>query len=173
VVNVLTIYSERGNAQALTLEQVQFVVNKYTNEWNARNPQYPLWVYTTGPGDPISVPGAGANFGRDKGGMEIAIHAEVILLNKSMVPESILTTFTHEYGHAQYRLAHPTNFDTVDSEVAAIRSSLTILPKESFESLAYREAKAIKEMANMEPYKSALQKLANDPLWKKYSSGLR
>jgi hypothetical protein len=71
-----------------------------------------------------------------------------------MVSESILTTFTHEYGHAQYRVAHPNDFQEVDSEIAAIKSSLTILPSEGFEYLAYREASAFKGMARDEPYQA-------------------
>ncbi|MEI9479690.1 MAG: hypothetical protein WCO26_24395, partial [Deltaproteobacteria bacterium] len=35
--------------------------------------------------------------------------------------------------------------------------------------LAYREAKAVKEMSSKEPYKSAVIKLAEDPMWRKYS----
>src|SRR6185437_5453585 len=70
---------------------------------------------------------------------------------------------------SQYRLAHPGDFDDVASEIAAIKSSLTLLPKEGLESLAFREARAIREMANRDPYRSAVQRLADDPIWIKYS----
>lgn len=151
---------------SMTLEQVQPIVQKYVNEWNAQNPNYPMWVVLAKPGDPLNIPGA--MFPQNKAGMEQPIHAHLIVLNKNMVAESILTTFTHEYGHALYRRAHVHDFNEIDSEVAAIRSSLTILPKEGFEPLAYREAKAINEMADKEPDKSAVEKLKTDPLWRKY-----
>jgi hypothetical protein len=156
----------------LTIEQVQPIVQRYVNDWNSRNrsPKYPLWVILAGPGDPINIPGA--TFGtleNPKAGMEFPVNAHLILINKGMMPESILTTFTHEYGHAQYRLAHQNDFQEVDSEVAAVKSSLTILPKEGFEYLAYREAKAIKEIAKEEPYRGALQRLSTDPVWIKYA----
>ena len=150
----------------MTSEQVQPIVQKYVNEWNTQNPNYPMWVLLANPGDPLNIPGA--MFPPNKAGMEQPIHAHLIVLSKNMVAESVLTTFTHEYGHALYRRGHARRFNEVDSEVAAIRSSLTILPKEGLEQLAYREAKAVNEMADKEPYKSAVQKLESDPLWRKY-----
>jgi len=150
----------------MTSEQVQAIVQKYVNEWNTENPNYPMWIVLAGPGDPLNIPGA--TFPQNTAGMEQPINAHLIVLNKNMVAESILTTFAHEYGHAVYRRGHTHNFNDVDSEVAAIRSSLTILPKEDLEPLAYREAKAINEMAAKEPYKSAVQRLESDSLWRKY-----
>jgi hypothetical protein len=156
---------------ALTLEQVQLIVQKYVNDWNNQNPKYFLWVCLANPGDSINIPGV--RFGapeKPMAGMEVPIDSQMlIVINKNMLPESILQTFTHELGHALYRLAHPNDFQIVDSEVAAVHSSLTILPREGFESLAYREAKAFQEMANDEPYRSALERISNDPLWRKYA----
>lgn len=162
--------SRRGGHMALTIEQVQPIVQKYVDEWKGHNPQYPLWVSLASPGDSINVPGVTfSTTASPKAGMELAIHAHLIVINRSMVPESILTTFTHEYGHAQYRIVHPNDFREVDSEIAPIKSSLIILPSEGFEYLAYREASAFKEMAREEPYRSAVQRLAAYPLWRKYS----
>jgi hypothetical protein len=155
----------------LTLEQVQPIVQKWVDDWNKRHPENPLWVSLLNPGDPINIPGV--TFGtaaNPKAGMELPIRAHLIVINRNMVPESVLTTFTHEYGHALYRLAHPNDFQEIDSEVEAIKSSLTILPSEGFEYHAYREAKAFKDMASAEPYRSAVERLAADPLWIKYSS---
>lgn len=160
----------RGGQMALSLDQVKPVIQKYVDDWKTRNPQNPLWVSLASPGDPINVPGV--TFGTavsPKAGMELPIHAHLIVLNRNMVPESILTTFTHEYGHAQYRVAHPNDFQEIGSEIAALKSSLTILPSEGFEYLAHREASAFKEMARDEPYRSAVARLAADPLWRKYS----
>jgi hypothetical protein len=154
----------------LTLEQVQPIIQKYVHLWETLNPKRPMWVSLAGPGDPVNVPGV--RFGTPEkpvAGMENQITAVLIIINKNMIPDSILTTFTHEYGHAEYREAHPNNFQEIDSEVAAVKSSLTILPKEGFVYLAYKEAKAVKEMSKDEPYRSAVQRLANDPLWTKYS----
>jgi hypothetical protein len=156
---------------ALTVEQVQPIVEKYVTEWNNRTPRHPLWVTLASPGDPINVPGVtfGA-VGGLKAGMELPICAHLIVINRIMVPESLLTTFTHEFGHAEYRVAHPNDWQEVDSEVAAIKSSLTILVKEGFDYLAFREANALKEMTRDEPYRSAIERLAADALWIKYSA---
>jgi hypothetical protein len=164
---------EKSNSEAqanLTLGQIQPIVQKYVSDWNSQNPEYPLWVFLVSPGDPINIPGV--SFGtteNPKAGMELSIKAHLIVINKLMVPDSILTTFTHEYGHAQYRLAHLNDFNEVDSEVAAVRSSLTILPKEGFDYLAHREAKAVREMAREQPYRGAVERLSADPLWKRYA----
>jgi hypothetical protein len=42
---------------------------------------------------------------------------------------------------------------------------------EGVEELAYREAKSVKEIAANEPYRSAVSKLAEDELWRKYTGG--
>jgi hypothetical protein len=152
----------------LTNEQVQPIVQRYVSDWSSRNPKYPLWVQLAAPGDRLYIPGA-TFLPEKEAGMSMSIHAYLIVLSNRMVPESILQTFTHEYGHAQYWLAHPNDFNAVDSEVAAVKSSLTMLPKEGFDYLAYREAKAIKVMSKVEPYQSAVSRLSTDPLWIKYS----
>ncbi len=108
----------KGRQMSLTLEQVQPIVQKYVDDWNRRNPQYPLWVSLAPPGDAIIVPGVTfSTTASPRAGMELPIHAHLVVINKSMVPESILQTFTHEYGHAQYRVAHPKDFQEVDSEM--------------------------------------------------------
>ena len=88
-----------------------------------------------------------------------------------MTPESLLVTFFHEYGHAFYEREHPGAFNEVDSEVAAICSSLELCVAEGFEELAYLEAKSVKGIAANEPYRSAVAKLADNELWRKYISG--
>lgn len=154
----------------LTMEQVQPIIQKYVHQWESLYPKRQMWVSLAAPGDPINIPGV--TFGtpaKPVAGMEQPINATVIVLNKTMTPDSILTTFTHEYGHAEYQEAHPNDSQEIDSEVAAVKSSLTLLPREGFEYLAYKEAKAVKEMSKDEPYRSAVQRLATDPLWIKYS----
>jgi hypothetical protein len=42
---------------------------------------------------------------------------------------------------------------------------------EGFEELAYLEAKSVKGIAANEPYLSAVAKLADNELWRKYISG--
>jgi len=152
------------------MEQVQSIIQKYVRQWENLNPKRPMWVSLAAPGDPITIPGV--TFGTPEkpvAGMEQLINATVIVLNKNMTLDSVLTTFTHEFGHAEYREAHPNDFGGIDSEVAAVKSSLTLLPREDLDYLAYKEAKAVKEMSKNEPYRSAVQRLAADLLWIKYS----
>jgi len=46
---------------------------------------------------------------------------------------------------------------------------LEALGNEGLDELAYREARALTEMVD-EPYKSAVARVADHPIWKKYSS---
>jgi hypothetical protein len=47
----------RGEQMALTLEQVQPVVQKYVDEGKSQNPQDPLWVFLASSDEPINVTG--------------------------------------------------------------------------------------------------------------------
>jgi len=53
--------------------------------------------------------------------------------------------------------------------MAAILFFLEALGNEGRDELAYREARALTEMVD-EPYKSAVARVADQPIWKKYSS---
>jgi len=159
----------------MTREEVQLILQKYVNAWNSANHACHLWVALANPGAAITIPNT--TFGTNKddpqpvAGMNVRVHFQLIVLREDMTPASLLTTFFHEYGHACYEREHPGAVDKVDSEVAAIRSSLELCVAEGVEELAYSEAKSVKEIAANEPYRSAVEKLADDELWLKYSSG--
>jgi hypothetical protein len=160
-------------ATQMTREEIQSIIEKYVNLWNKTNPDYHLWVALAKPGASITIPGVG--FGVTKhpqevAGMNVSVHAHIIVLRENMIAESLLTTFFHEYGHASYQREHPGEVNAVDSEMVAIRKSLELCVTEGFEDLAYREAKSIKEVADSEPYRSAVARLANDELWRKYTT---
>ena len=153
----------------LTIEDIGKVIKRYTDLWNSDTRKAPLWVSGALPGSSIPIPGI--NFGttsQPKAGLSIPVHANLIVLNQDMLPESLLTTFLHEYGHTIYRDTQPV-FDEIDSEVEAIRYSLATLENEDLADLAYREAAAVLSMATEDPYKTAVARLASDPLWIKYS----
>ncbi len=155
----------------MTLEQAQLIVKKYVDGWNNSNGYIPLWVHLVKPGAPVNIPGVTFGMTRDPekiAGMHYRVNAQLIVIREGMVPESILTTFFHEYGHAKYESGRSA-VDIIDSEVAAIRSSLELCVVEGLEELAYREAKAVKAMAVDEPYRSAVERLKDDALWRKYS----
>lgn len=154
----------------VTVEDVQRVIKKYTDIWNSDPKNVPLWVVGAEPGDTIAIPGVTfSTTDKPKAGMNIPVHAHLIVLNKKMVPESLLSTFFHEYGHAKYLVTHQLHPDEIASETEAIRYSLEALANEGFINLAYREAENAKQMAKEEPYKTAVARLANDPLWEKYA----
>ncbi len=158
----------------MTREEVQLILQKYVNAWNSANTGCHLWVALANPGAAITIPNT--TFGMNKDpqqvvGMNVRVHFQLIVLREDMTPESLLTTFFHEYGHACHEREHPGAIDKVDSEVAAIRSSLELCVVEGVEGLAYAEAKSVKEIAADEPYRSAVAKLADDELWRKYASG--
>jgi hypothetical protein len=72
-----------------------------------------------------------------------------------MAPESSLSSFLHELGHATYMRTHPNGAEPVAAEMAAILFFLEALGNEGLDELAYREARALTEMVD-EPYKSAV-----------------
>jgi hypothetical protein len=159
-----------GFAQGpITTEDVQRIIKKYADIWNNDPKNVPLWVVGAEPGDGVAIPGVTfSTKDNPKAGMNIPVHAHLIVLNKKMVPENLLSTFFHEYGHARYLVTHQLHEDEVGSEREAIRFSLEALTNEGYINLAYREAENVKEMAKEEPYKSAVARLVNDPLWNKY-----
>jgi hypothetical protein len=158
----------------MTREEVQLILHKYVNVWNSANHGCHLWVALANPGAAITIPDI--TFGMTKNpqqvaGMNIRVHVQLIVLREDMTPESLLVTFFHEYGHACYEREHPGAFNEVDSEAAAICGSLELCVAEGFEELAYREAKSVKGIAADEPYRSAIAKLADNELWRKYVTG--
>lgn len=156
----------------VTQVQLQQLIAKYQQAWDAAHPAAPLYIVGAAPGDIINLPG-GVTFGakgQQAAGMELPVAAcHLIVLNKAMVPESMLSTFLHEYGHARYRVTHVGNFDGIDAEAAAIMHSLEALEAEGFPDVARREAKAVVDMAGAEPYASAVQRIKDDPIWKRYA----
>jgi hypothetical protein len=87
-----------------------------------------------------------------------------------MRPESILTTFLHEFGHVRYLYELKDKPNEVEAEKHAISFSLEFLDSRGWTKLAQEETAAIEKMADQEPYKSAVDLLANDVNWQKYRS---
>ena len=105
-------------------------------------------------------------------GVTREVRGYMIVVNGKMAPESSLSSFLHELGHATYMRAHPNGAERVAAEMAAILFFLEALGNEGLDELAYREARALTEMVD-EPYKSAVARIADHPIWKKYSSPAR
>jgi hypothetical protein len=100
------------------------------------------------------------------------VRGYMIVVNGKMAPESSLSSFLHELGHATYMRAHPNGAEPVAAEMAAILFFLEALGNEGLDELAYREAQALTEMVD-EPYKSGVAQIAEHPIRKKYSSPAR
>lgn len=155
-------------------QTVQAIVQRYVDRWNAKHRDVPLWVSLANPGDAIAIPGVTfARAGHAVAGMHQSIRAELIVLHKSIVPESLLTTFLHEYGHLEYRATAGEAWNEVASEVEAIRFSIEALDVEGFPDLAARETAAILEMSGAEPYKSAVDVLQGVPVWQRYAKAIK
>jgi|SRR5450755_4518474 len=99
--------------------------------------------------------------------MHYHVNAYVICLREDVAPESLRTTFFHEYGHAIYEKDHHAPVNVIESEMAAILSSLQLCVDEGLEPLAYLEADAIKRITATDPYKTAVDRLASNYLWRK------
>ncbi|MEI7827947.1 MAG: hypothetical protein WCI87_09185 [Euryarchaeota archaeon] len=135
------VQSARGQKDVrppMTLADIQPLLTKYTAQWNADTRKSPLWVVDANPGDPLNIPGVTFGDIHDpKAGMELPIKAQLIVINQAMVPESILTTFLHEYGHALYRYSASEVWDPIDSEAEAIRFTLVALDSENLAQLPH------------------------------------
>lgn len=181
------VYTPKACAQLkprepMTLDEAQAIIMETQDAWNSDsgNANWRVLVLREKPGDSIAVPVG--TFPQDvKAGMSlsVAFRGQVIVLNLGMKPESLVQTLFHELGHARYNSISPAaeinalsgSPDVqreIDSEATAIKFSLESLAA-CDEELAYREAAAILEMSKAEPYKSAVAKIANDPIWKRYS----
>lgn len=149
--------------------KAQTIVGKYVGAWNSTS-RDPMWVILATPGDSINIPNVTfGNHDSVHAGMELPVRAQLIVLNKAMRPESLLSTFLHEYGHALYRVENPNAFNHIESEIFAIRHSLQALEAEGCQDLACQEAQTVIQMASAEPYRSAVERLQDDQLWRKYS----
>jgi hypothetical protein len=155
----------------MTSEQVQGVIDKYVDKASAASP-IKLWVCLAKPGQALTIPGMTFGMTKDPNtvaGMHYHVNAYVICLRDDLAPESLLTTFFHEYGHATYEKDHRVTADVIESEMAAILTSLQLCLDEGLEPLAYREADAIKKITATDPYKTAVERLAANLLWRKYA----
>jgi hypothetical protein len=115
--------------EQFTRASAERIMKWLVDEWN-KDPSPALWVMLAKPGDHVAIPGL--TFGtpeKPTAGMSQRIYAEVIVLNPAMVPESLFTSFLHEYGHCLHRKSKPAHaaVDQVESEVAAIKYSLVTL----------------------------------------------
>jgi hypothetical protein len=150
---------------------VQGVVQRYVEQWNADHADVPLWVVLAGAGDAIAIPGVTfARAGEQLAGMHHSIRAELIVLNRAMVPSSLLSTFLHEFGHMVYRASSGNAWNEVASEAAAVRFSLEALEVEGFPDLAAREATAVLGMSGEEAYRGAVELLKHEPVWQRYAN---
>ena len=165
---------EEGKKQ-LTNADFQRIAKKYLEAWGTGQDAPFIWVIMAMPNAsvPLNIPGI--SFGAE--GLPVAgvtreVRGYMIVVNGTMAPESSLSSFLHELGHATYMRTHSYGAETVAAEMASIVFLLEALEKEGLDELAYREARTISEMT-AEPYKSAVAQIANHPIWKKYSSPTR
>jgi hypothetical protein len=161
----------------MTREDALEVITQVTNAWNDDPANEKVWVIGANSGDWVSIPKYVRFQSEEKpvAGMTIHLRGFAIVLNLGIVPESFLSTFFHELGHVKHRqnLGDDLDLDLIESEIWAIRFSLQALETHGCFALAYREADQIKTMASEDPYRSAVERLKNDPVWQKYSGGER
>jgi hypothetical protein len=159
-----------GNIMLTTLTQVEAIVRRYVDAWDRNQENRPLWVVLASPGDAIQIPGVTfGKAGEARAGMELPISAHLIVLNQAMIPDGLLKTFLHEYGHTIYRQSHQKDWDEIESEAYAIQYCINALSNEGLEELAYSEADAVMKMASSEPYRSAVARLQTHAIWLRYA----
>ena len=162
--------------KSLTNEDFQRIARKYLEAWGVEPGAPFIWVILAMPNAsvPLNIPGI--TFGPE--GMSVTsmtreVRGYMIVVNGKMAPEIALSSFLRELGRATYMRSNPNGTEEVAAETAAILFLLEALEKEGLDELAYREARVITEMAAAEPYRSAVAKIANHPIWIKYSSQAR
>jgi hypothetical protein len=160
----------------VTNADFQRIAKKYLEAWGA-GPGAPfIWVIVAMPNAsvPLNIPGvAFGDEGLPVAGLTREVHGYMIVVNGKMAPEIALTSFLHELGHATYMRAHPNGAEAGAAESAAILFLLEALGNERLDELAYSEARVYGDMAAAEPYKSAVAQIAENPIWKRYSSPAR
>ena len=87
---------------SLTLEDVKAIIREVTETWNHEHLDYLMWVNGGKPGVEVVIL-TGHTFGTPtdkKAGMTLPIMLKgaAVMINDAMRPESILTTFLHEFG---------------------------------------------------------------------------
>jgi hypothetical protein len=161
---------------SLTNADFQRIAKKYLEAWGAEPGAPFIWVIVAMPNASIPLNIPGITFGPE--GMSVAgmtreLRGYMIVVNGKMAPEIALSSFLRELGRASYMQSNPNGNEEVAAETAAILFLLEALEKEGLDEVAYREAQVITEMAAAEPYRSAIAKIANHPIWIKYSSQTR
>src|SRR4029077_10019093 len=177
--NSYRVYTPRACTQLkpgeqMTLAEAHAIIQEAWDAWNSdsQNANQRIYVLYANPGESITIPLTlpVGTFPQDaKAGMTIpfTFGCQVIILNLGMKPESLVQSFFHELGHAQYNRRNPEVKNEIDSQGEAFKFSLESLAA-CHEELAYREAAEILEMPKTEPDKSAVARIASDPIWKKY-----
>lgn len=168
------VYTPKACAQLkpgeqMTPDEAHAIIREASDAWNSdsKNANWPVNVRYAKPGDSISITLSIGTFPQE-GGMTTPFSGQVIVVNSEFIPESQVQTLFHELGHAHYNNRNPGVNNQIDSQAAAFKFSLESLAA-CDEELAYREGVAILGMSTAEPSKSALARIANDPIWKKYS----
>jgi len=159
--------AEEGK-KSLTNEDFQRIAKKYLEAWGAGSGAPFIWVIVAMPNAsvPLNIPGISFGVeGLPVAGVTREVRGYMIVVNGKMAPESSLSSFLHEFGHATYMRTHPNGAEPVAAEMAAILFFLEALGNEGLDELAYREARALTEMVD-EPYKSAVARIADHPIWK-------
>ena len=80
-----------------------------------------IWVIVAMPNAsvPLNIPGVafGAE-GLPVAGLTREVRGYMIVVNGKMAPESSLSSFLHEFGHATYMRTHPNGAEAVAAEMA-------------------------------------------------------
>jgi hypothetical protein len=169
----LMLQSSAAASNQMTVEQAHKIITDDVVRFNdeakkARRPG--IYVAIATPHQTIDIP-TGQRFEGNSGEVVAGIHFQcyIIAINPSMVGESQLSTYFHELGHSIFSRNRPRGATDADDEAFAISYSLKRLDSAGFPNIARDEVKKVRDMANREPYRTAVKQLASDKYWKKFS----
>lgn len=161
----------------MTIDQADHIITSAAKEYNAHaraSQRNEIAVVGAEPGSAISIP-TGMTFSGPNGtvaaGMHQTLTVDVLVINRTMRPESMVSTFFHELGHAVFEATHAKPWKEIDNEAFAIAYSLRCLHQHGLDLLARSEAASVQEMATADPYKGAVSKLQAEKngWWVKYA----
>src|SRR5438046_1065368 len=112
---------------SFNLKEIKTIIREVTETWNRGHPDFVVWVNGGKPGVQVVIP-TGHFFGSPaaiQAGMTlpITLKGAAVMINDAMRPESILTTFLHEFGHVHYLYGAKEKPNEVEAEKHAISFS--------------------------------------------------
>jgi hypothetical protein len=162
-------------APAIDDQLVVDVMRKYTAIFAMRFSAVTIEVHFTHNGLPPLPAGVSRPAPTEVFGAKIKVrNTHLIGIHERLKPVAKLSTFFHEYGHAEYREQSGKDDsnepELVFSEANAMISSLRLADDEGLKEVAAASVEVIRGVVKVgDYYQKAFDLISRDPLWLKYA----